>query len=194
MSYYATAGKKYKDLSQFLRKFRCKNCHIYGMMKAISTDKKASHMIQALICANCKHVAPLEMPIDRHNIGKTSTGLDKRPTLTGKSTKFKMPVSESEKTGLNRALRKSTPNRNIGNSKTKLITDETETKPGETLMNVVHRHIRRAGLPNPTQSTIMKVQDIDPQDQEFSQFMRGMNIVRQVSTPPEKVRQGIFLY
>jgi Pyruvate/2-oxoacid:ferredoxin oxidoreductase delta subunit len=195
LSYYAASGRRYKDLTSFLKKFRCSNCHVYGMMAAITNkNKDTSHLIDALVCTNCNHVAPLQLPIDRFNIGKTSTGVDKRPVISGKNTKFRMPISESEKIGLNKAMRKSYPNRNIGNSKTKLITDESDIKPSDTMMKTIHKHLRRANLPAPTNSTIMKVDDIDKQDYEFSQYMRGMGIIRQVSTPPEKVRQGIFLY
>lgn len=157
-------------------------------------DKDSTHLINALLCTNCNHVAPLQLPIDRFNIGKTSTGVDKRPVIRGKNTKFKMPLSESEKIGLGRAMRRSVPNRNIGNSKTKLISDESQTQPNDTMMKTIHKHLRRANLHVTTNSTILKVEDIDKQDYEFSQYMRGMGIIRQVSTPPEKVRQGIFLY
>jgi len=194
LSYYAQSGRKYKDLTQFLKKFRCKHCHVHGLMKAIAGDKKTPHIIQALICANCSHIAPLEMPIDRNNIGRTSTGIDKRPLLVGKNTKFKMPLSEVEKMGFDKALTKGIPNRRIGNSKTKLISDDLSDKPNDSIMKTIHKHLRRANLPISTHSTIHKVEDIDKQDYEFSEFMRGMGIVKQVTTPPEKVRQGIFLY
>jgi hypothetical protein len=159
-----------------------------------SKNKDTAHLIDALVCTNCNHVAPLQLPIDRFNIGKTSTGVDKRPVISGKNTKFRMPLSESEKMGLSKAMKRSQVNRNIGNSKTKLITDETDVRPGDTMMKTIHKHLRKANLPSPTHSTIMKMEEIDKSDYEFSQYMRGMGIIRQVSTPPEKVRQGIFLY
>lgn len=194
LSYYSATNRRYKDLSTFLKKFRCKSCHMYGGMKAITTDQKAPHMIQSLICSNCSYVAPLQLPIDRNNLGKTSTGMDKRPNLVGKSTKFKTPISEVEKMGFDKALRKGSQTRYISNRKTKVIDDDVNVKPNDSMMKLVHKQLRRSNLPTPTHSTIMKMEDIDKQDMEFSQFMRGMNIVRQVTTPPEKVRQGIFLY
>jgi len=193
LSFYSSAGKRYKDLSSFLKKFRCASCHIYGKMAAIpNKNKDAAHLVEALICTNCSHVAPLQLPIDRFNIGKTSTGVDKRPLISGKNTKFRMPISESEKMGFNRVLKRNHVNR--GSSKTKLITDDSETKPNNSMLKTINRQLHRSNLPMPTHSTIMKVEDIDKQDYEFSQYMRGMGIVKQVTTPPEKVRRGIFLY
>lgn len=176
LSYYAQSGRKYKDLTQFLKKFRCKNCHIYGHMAAISGDQKSPHIIQSLICTNCSHIAPLEMPIDRFNIGKTTTGMDKRPNLVGKNTKFKSPISEVEKLGLDKALRKNSPRR--FSSKTRLLeTPLDNVKPGDSMMKIIHKQIHRANLPAPTHSIIKSV--YDPSDPQFNEVMSGLGMIKE---------------
>ena len=176
LSYYAQSGRKYKDLTQFLKKFRCKNCHIYGHMAAIQGDPKTPHMIQSLICTNCSHIAPLEIPIDRLNIGKTTTGIDKRPNLVGKNTKFKSPISEVEKLGLGKALLKNSPRRS--SSKTRLLeTPLDNISPSDTMMKVIHKHLRRANLPAPTHSIIKNV--YDPSDPQFNEIMGGKGIIKE---------------
>jgi transcription elongation factor Elf1 len=176
LSYYSSSGRKYKDLASFLKKFRCKNCHVYGHMGTISTDKKSPNMIQALGCSNCGHIASLELPMDKNNLGKTSTGMDKRPNLVGKSTKFKEPISESEKLGLDKALRKNSPRKSP--QKTRLLETPLDTiKSGDSMMKVIHKHLRRANLPMPTHSLIKSVYDV--QDDDYNKFMQGKGIIKE---------------
>jgi len=194
LSYYTQTGRGAKDLHSFLRKFRCKNCHNYGQMKPVKSKPNSPHIIEALMCGICLYMHPLDVPIDKNNIGAVSPGVDKRPSLIGKSTKFKSPISEGQKLGLGKILRKSRPEyMKQGNSRTQLLSD-SEPKPNN-MLKLIHSSLKKSGYPNVSvHSSIKKVEDIDKDDIEFSQYMSGMGIVRQVTTPPEKVRQGVFLF
>lgn len=177
MSYYSK-GRRYKDFTSFLKKFRCKSCHAYGTMGGIIKDKARPNIIEALGCSNCGYIAMLEAPIDKNNLGATSTGMDKRPTLVGRSSKFKMPISEAEKLGISRALRKNLPphlrNRN---SKTALLdTSLQDNSPGNNLSKTIRKSLARAGFPLPSSHSNIKAH-YDKADPGYDAFMQGKGII-----------------
>jgi len=180
MSYYAKSGRKYKDFSSFLKKFRCKKCKVYGKMAALSMKDKPN-MVEALLCTNCNFLAPLEHPVDKYNLGSGTSGIDKRPTIVGKATKFKMPISESQKLGISKALKKNSPEylRQQYSRKTHLLNTSLQDSPTDnSMMKIIHKHLRRANLPMPIHSTVKSVYDAD--DPDFNNMMEGKGIVKEI--------------
>lgn len=174
MSYWAHTGKKYKDLSSYLKKFRCKHCNAYAKMSAISR-KDRPEIIDALICTNCSTVSPLDVPIDKNNIGN-SMAVQHRPTLIGKSTKFKSPLTESEKLGLRKPSLRNLPGG--GSPKTFLLEDQYGSKsPENSMFKIVTKHLRRAGFPMPTTHSVMR-KNIENDDADFSRMMEGKGVIK----------------
>lgn len=170
MSYHTSVKRKYKDLSSYLRKFRCKYCQSFGNMKAIANDTNP-HVISALICSNCNHIFHLDIPIDEQNLG-----IEKRPELMGRATKMKHKLSESEKLGIDKASRKDSP-RNIS-LKTFLLKDSSDLSSISDMRQIVNKSLRRAGYPIPTQNSIIK-SVYDAEDMQHNIMMEGKAILKE---------------
>ncbi len=172
MSYHIATKNKYKDLPSYIRKFRCKKCELYGQMKAIGDDKN-SGMVVALICANCRNLVKLDMPLDPQNV---AAGIDKRPELMGRSTKMKEKLSESQKLGIDKALRKTSPD--LLSQKTFLMKDSAITSSGATFNQIVRKNLRKLNLPMPSNEGIIK-KNYDPEDMQYNRFMQGKSIIKE---------------
>ncbi len=184
MSYYSQHGRKYKDLATYLKKFRCKNCKAFGCMAAVAM-KNRPNIIESLYCTNCSHLASLTVPIDRNNLGN-SMAVEHRPSLVGKATKFKQPLSETQKLGISRAARSNLPN--LRNSKTFLLEDQYQDKsPSNSTM--LNRHLRRNNFPLPSTHSVIK-KNVDKDDDDFARMMSGKAIVKEtVDYTPNDIRK-----
>lgn len=170
MSYHTAIRKRYKDLPSFLRKFRCKKCMLYGTMKAIPDEQKKNLTI-ALICSNCTNLVHLDSPIDNDN----TAGIEKRPELIGRATKMKQKASQSEKLGIDDALRKNSPY-NIS-EKTFLLKDSVTETPRD-FNSLVRKHLKRVGYPMPIHSGIVK-SVYDAEDMQYNAFMQGKSLTKE---------------
>jgi hypothetical protein len=170
MSYHTAVRKRYKDLPSFLRKFRCKKCMLYGTMKAIPDETK-KNMTIALICSNCMNMVHLDSPIDNED----GAGIEKRPELIGRATRMKQKTSQSEKLGIDDALRKNSPV--IISSKTFLLKDSITESPRD-FNQLVRSHLKRVGYPIPFRHSIIK-SVYDAEDMQYNAFMQGKSLVKE---------------
>lgn len=171
MSFHQSVKRKYKDLAGYIRKFRCKKCSLYETMKAIP-DETNKNFVIALICSNCNNIVHLDIPLDPNNV---AAGIDKRPELMGKATKMKERLTESRKLGLDKALRKSSP-QNVS-EKTFLLKDSSSISSAADFSSMVRKSLRNTGLPMPTHNSTIK--EIYDQDVQFNRFMQGKGMIKE---------------
>jgi RNase P subunit RPR2 len=178
LSYHTSITGKYKDLTEYIRRFRCKSCHAYKTMKAIR-DENNRNLITALICSSCNHLVPLDVKVDINNIGKQTLGLDKRPELRGKSTKLKAPLSESQKLGLDK---RGLLDKSLESPRTTLFLEDSTDKKPSNYITMINKHLRRYGFPSVTNPAVKNIDQIEPMDEGFRQFMHGKQLLSSKTT------------
>lgn len=178
LSYHGSVHNKYKDLTQYLTKFRCKACNMYKTMKAVR-DEHNKNLVTALICSNCNVLVPLDVTIDVNNIGQQKLGLDKRPELKGKSTKFKLPLNENQKLGIDKAALKGS--RYYAPRRTFLLEDSSASPQTKNFLGLLNRNLRRYGFPAVTNPSIQTIDNVEHPDDGFRKMMRdnGKTILKE---------------
>jgi len=171
MSYHNSIKRKYKDLASYIRRFRCKKCQLYETMKAIP-DENNQRVVIALICSNCSNIVHLDIPLDPDNV---NAGIDKRPELMGKATKMKEKLTDSRKLGIDKALRKDSP-QNVS-EKTFLLKDSSAISSQADFSMMVRKSLRNSGMPLPTTNTTM--QSVYDEDIQFNRFMQGKGLTKE---------------
>lgn len=169
MSYHGSLHGKYRDLTQYLTKFRCKACNVTKTMKAVR-DEHNKNLVVALICSSCNVLVPLDVKVDINNIGQQKLGLDKRPELKGKATKLKLPLTESQKLGIDKASLKNTPH--YSPQKTFLLEDSAASPRPKNFTALANKSLRRYGFPAVTNPAIKSVDNVELPDDGFRKMMK----------------------